>query len=302
MPDVSKLNDNAADNSCSGGKPGWLRDILLLGLLLFSFMLGGCSNAGVPLAEAVGDPGTVVEEFMVAIAQSRLDNAERLWHPGIPREHVVALLEGIRDSANRLASPEVLTQLFQSADYVSTSVGYDRFIVTPVLNNSPLNSSSRFMVQRRGDGYAILLPGDYFDQDGMINHMGVRFFGTDARPDPNLSMQALILGMLRGDRQTVKKHVSRYTTDEVIDRLLAASEDERLGELEDSVLAAALILVRYPVYYVDPLLVILGEKPGERRLMIWEDNSWKVLPHEVSGLVYRDTSLPPFFEMGSEAP
>ena len=112
----------------------------------------------------------------------------------------------------------------------------------------------------------------------------------------------MILGMLRGDRQTVKKHVSRYTTDEVIDRLLAASEDERLGELEDSVLAAALILVRYPVYYVDPLLVILGEKPGERRLMIWEDNSWKVLPHEVSGLVYRDTSLPPFFEMGSEAP
>ena len=62
-----------------------MRDILLLGLLLFSFVLGGCSSAGVPLAEAVGDPGTVVEEFMAAIAQSRLDNAERLWHPGIPR-------------------------------------------------------------------------------------------------------------------------------------------------------------------------------------------------------------------------
>lgn len=238
----------------------------------------------------------LVRHLWITVGNNDMILAEALWHPAIPKQNVTMALNSMRKSMEGNGNPELLGTLFASFDLVVSPMGYDRYVVTPKVDDETLDDPARFMIQKHDESYFLLLPGFAFDSEGIINPLGIEFFGTHDRPDPNLSFQSLLLAMARGDERSVRKYTSKYTTSEVIESLASASEVVDSSDVAESDLIAAFMRMTYPVFYIDPQTVIIGEKPGDRRLMVWEDDMWKSLPHEISHKVFSDTELPPFFE------
>lgn len=241
-------------------------------------------------------PDELIRELWLAVGSNDMVYAAELWHPDIPKQNVIMATNAMRKTMEEAGNPELLGALFASLELTISSMGYDRYLVTPIIDGETLDDSSRFMIQKYRERYVVLLPGFAFDSMGVITSLGIEFFGAHHRPDPNLSLQNLMFGMAKGDRKCVEKHTSKHTTPEVIEQLLGMSDDERMAVIADHVLILAIMSMTYPVYYIDPTTVIIGEEPGERRVMVWEDDMWKVLPHEVSYKVFSDTELPPFFD------
>lgn len=241
-------------------------------------------------------PDELVRQLWIAVGNNDMALAEELWHPAIPKQNVTMALNTMRKTMEDGRNPELLAAFFVSFDLYVSPMGYDRYVVTPMAKNEVLDDSLRYMVQRFGDSYILLLPGFAFDSAGIIKPLGIEFFGAHNRPDPNLSFQSLLLAMARGDEKSVREHTSKHTTPEVIEFLASASGEVDSSDVAESDLIAAFMRMTYPVFYIDPQTVIIGEKPGDRRLMVWEDDMWKSLPHEISHKVFSDTELPPFFE------
>ncbi len=228
------------------------------------------------------DPIELVKTLLKLAWSGQIEDTLELWHPQVAvNSFAKPYSEGMYQSAQQEEASFLLATL-DMVDYVTTPIGFDRFIVSIEMGGVQFHDDVRYMVQKTKDGYVLLLPGKAFDKDGNVNYIkGTAIFNATNRPDPQISYEAAMIANLEGDFTTARKYTSSLISDEYIRETLKVSADIRADLSSVAVLAMANKFREKPdtIEIIDPNLAVLHFINQDTRVALhWEDNMWKMLP------------------------
>ena len=102
------------------------------------------------------DPGETARQMLRLAWAGEIEKALEFWHPAADRALVSACLEAMAEAAAEQGT-YVMLSMVDLVSFDAQPIGYDRYIVTPMLNGKLFDNATRLMVQRYGGKCAIPL-------------------------------------------------------------------------------------------------------------------------------------------------
>lgn len=235
---------------------------------------------------AIRDPGELTRKMLRLSWSGDIQGAMQLWHPAVNTHLLRIFIESMHSGAVNQGS-YLLTSIIDLIDFKVKPIGYDRYIVTPKLNDTIFDDATRLMLQKYDDGFVFLLPGSAFDSKGLISKSGADFLQANDRPDPNIAYKTAVLAMLQKDYDTFRQYTSELTPNEFvqesIDSIPEANEEMPLDPLKLYIMS-----LDHSVTIVDPFTVVLSKETDQRTAMRWENEMWKMLPPPAMEILFEN--------------